>query len=73
NNYVRANGFTVHRQPVAQSTDGIRGKIGVSQGVHAFDITWEGPLGTVAVVGVATRHTEGNLREAFPLCAVKAV
>ncbi|CAB3402951.1 unnamed protein product [Caenorhabditis bovis] len=56
NNYIRTNGFTVHRQPVAQSTDGVRGKRGVSTGVHAFDITWEGPLGTVAVVGFATRH-----------------
>ncbi|KAK6022167.1 50S ribosomal protein L3 [Ostertagia ostertagi] len=67
NNYVRANGFTVHRQPVAQSTDGIRGKIGVSQGVHAFDITWEGPLGTVAVVGVATRHAALHCPGYLPL------
>ncbi|CAD6188326.1 unnamed protein product [Caenorhabditis auriculariae] len=56
NNYVRTNGYTVHRQPVAQSTDGIRGKRGISSGVHAFDIVWEGPLGTVAVVGFATKH-----------------
>ncbi|CCD65729.1 F-box/SPRY domain-containing protein 1 [Caenorhabditis elegans] len=56
NNYIRTNGFTVHRQPVAQSTDGVRGKRGISKGVHAFDITWDGPLGTVAVVGIATKH-----------------
>ncbi|CAI5445444.1 unnamed protein product [Caenorhabditis angaria] len=56
NNYIRTNGFTVHRQPVAQSTDGVRGKRGVSHGVHAFDIIWEGPLGTVAVIGFATKH-----------------
>lgn len=55
NNYIRTNGFTVHRQPVAQSTDGVRGKRGISKGVHAFDITWDGPLGTVAVVGIATK------------------
>ncbi|CAI4230591.1 unnamed protein product [Auanema sp. JU1783] len=55
-NYVRTNGFTVHRQPVAQSTDGVRGKIGISQGIHAFNLVWEGPLGTVAVIGIATRH-----------------
>lgn len=67
NNYVRANGFTVHRQPVAQSTDGVRGKVGVSQGVHAFDITWEGPLGTVAVVGVATRHAALHCPGYLPL------
>uniref|UniRef100_A0A8R1DEM1 F-box domain-containing protein n=1 Tax=Caenorhabditis japonica TaxID=281687 RepID=A0A8R1DEM1_CAEJA len=55
NNYIRTNGFTVHRQPVAQSTDGVRGKKGVLHGVHAFDITWDGPLGTVAVIGFATK------------------
>ncbi|GMR42026.1 hypothetical protein PMAYCL1PPCAC_12221, partial [Pristionchus mayeri] len=55
-NYVRPNLLTMHRHPVAQSTDGIRGKRGVSSGVHAYEITWEGPLGTVAVVGVATKH-----------------
>lgn len=26
NNYLRANGFTMHRNPVAQSTDSVRGK-----------------------------------------------
>lgn len=28
NIYVKPNGFTIHRNPVAQSTDGVRGKIG---------------------------------------------
>ena len=28
NIYVKPNGFTLHRNPVAQSTDGARGKIG---------------------------------------------
>ncbi|KAI6235011.1 F-box/SPRY domain-containing protein 1 [Aphelenchoides besseyi] len=56
NTFIRTNGFTVYRHPIAQSTDAIRGKIGVSTGVHAFQITWKGPLGTVAVVGVATKH-----------------
>uniref|UniRef100_A0A914VTC8 F-box/SPRY domain-containing protein 1 n=1 Tax=Plectus sambesii TaxID=2011161 RepID=A0A914VTC8_9BILA len=56
NVYVRSNGFTVHRNPIAQSTDGIRGKMGVSTGYHAWELAWEGPLGTVAVVGLATRH-----------------
>lgn len=32
------------------------GKIGVSTGVHAWEVTWEGPLGTVAVIGIATKH-----------------
>ncbi|CAJ0942675.1 unnamed protein product, partial [Mesorhabditis belari] len=56
NNYLRPNGITIHRQPVAQSTDGVRGKIGVSSGCHAFELSWEGPLGTVAVIGLATKH-----------------
>lgn len=56
NVFVRANCFTVHRQPVAQSTDGIRGKIGVNKGAHCWEFCWEGPLGTCAVIGVATRH-----------------
>ncbi|KAI6176757.1 F-box/SPRY domain-containing protein 1 [Aphelenchoides bicaudatus] len=54
--FIKTNGFTVHRQPVAQSTDAIRGKIGVTSGVHSFQVTWKGPLGTVAVVGIATKH-----------------
>jgi len=30
NIYVKTNGFTIHRNPVAQSTDGVRGKLGES-------------------------------------------
>ncbi|VDN07675.1 unnamed protein product [Thelazia callipaeda] len=56
NNYLRTNGFTVHRNPVAQSTDGVRGKIGVNGGIHAWEFKWEGPLGTVACIGLATKH-----------------
>lgn len=44
------------RNPVAQSTDGSRGKIGFRQGRHAWEVMWEGPLGTVAVVGISTRE-----------------
>ncbi|XP_002740114.1 F-box/SPRY domain-containing protein 1-like [Saccoglossus kowalevskii] len=55
NVYVSANGFTIHRNPVAQSTDGSRGKRGFNSGRHAWEIWWEGPLGTVAVVGIATK------------------
>ena len=47
NTYIRTNGFTVHRQPIAQSTDGIRGKIGHMSGCAAYKIRWKGPLGTV--------------------------
>nr|CAG4646393.1 EOG090X092A [Macrothrix elegans] len=56
NIYVKPNGFTIHRNPVAQSTDAVRGKIGFSQGRHAWEVMWEGPLGTVAVVGIATKE-----------------
>ncbi|KAM3715992.1 F-box/SPRY domain-containing protein [Dirofilaria immitis] len=56
NNYLRTNGFTVHRNPVAQSTDSVRGKIGVNSGIHAWEFMWEGPLGTVACIGLATKH-----------------
>lgn len=55
NIYIKTNGFTLHRNPVAQSTDAARGKIGLSRGRHCWEVWWEGPLGTVAVVGVATR------------------
>ncbi|XP_071501323.1 F-box/SPRY domain-containing protein 1-like [Diadema setosum] len=56
NIYIRPNGFTLHRNPVAQSTDGARGKKGFNEGRHAWEVWWEGPLGTVAVVGIATKH-----------------
>lgn len=57
NIYIKANGFTLHRNPVAQSTDAARGKLGLSRGRHCWEIWWQGPLGTVAVVGVATRDS----------------
>ncbi|KAG7259561.1 hypothetical protein CRUP_027137 [Coryphaenoides rupestris] len=56
NVYVKKNSFTLHRNPIAQSTDGARGKIGFSEGRHAWEIWWEGPLGTVAVIGLATKR-----------------
>lgn len=55
NIYVKPNGFTLHRNPVAQSTDGARGKMGFRTGRHAWEVVWEGPLGTVAVIGIATK------------------
>ena len=45
NIYVKPSGFTLHRNPVAQSTDGGRGKIGFRHGRHAWEVIWEGPLG----------------------------
>lgn len=47
--------LTFHRHPVAQSTDCIRGKIGMTKGLHIWEIYWPTrQRGTHAVVGVAT-------------------
>lgn len=56
NIYVKPNGFTLHRNPVAQSTDAAKGKIGFRTGRHCWEVWWEGPLGTVAVIGIATNE-----------------
>lgn len=48
--------LTLHRHPVAQSTDGIRGKVGCTKGLHAWDFHWATrQRGTHAVIGVATK------------------
>ena len=54
--FLKSDGFTLYRNPIAQSTDAIRGKIGFQYGRHAWEIKWESPLGTVAAIGVATRE-----------------
>lgn len=47
--------FTLQRYPVANSTDGIRSKVGYESGVHLFEIFWpQGQRGTNAVIGVCT-------------------
>jgi len=49
------NGLTLHRHPVAQSTDAIRGKMSYERGLHAIEFTWEhGQRGTHAVIGLCT-------------------
>lgn len=48
--------YLSYRNPVAQSTDACRGKIGFRHGRHAWEVIWEGPLGTVAVIGIATKE-----------------
>lgn len=53
--------FTMHRQPVAQSTDGIRSKNGYEQGMHLFEIHWpRRQRGTHAVIGVCTADAPLN-------------
>uniref|UniRef100_A0AC35UI58 B30.2/SPRY domain-containing protein n=1 Tax=Rhabditophanes sp. KR3021 TaxID=114890 RepID=A0AC35UI58_9BILA len=60
NIYVKEDDpLTLHRQPVAQSTDCIRGKVGYSKGFHVWKIVW--PLrqrGTNAVIGVGNSDTQ---------------
>lgn len=47
--------MTLHRRPVAQSTDCIRTKIGYTKGIHLWEVNWNsGQRGTHAVIGVAT-------------------
>lgn len=49
--------LTLHRHPVAQSTDAIRGKIGFSRGFHMWRIDWkQRERGTHAVIGVCTKE-----------------
>lgn len=57
NIYVKEDDpLTLHRHPVAQSTDGIRGKVGFTKGLHAWDFRWATrQRGTHAVIGVATK------------------
>ena len=43
-------------RPEAQCTDAARGKIGFDCGRHCWEVRWQGPLGTVAMVGVATKN-----------------
>lgn len=58
NIYVKEDDrLTLHRHPVAQSTDCIRGRMGYTKGFHVWQIIW--PLrqrGTHAVIGVATKN-----------------
>lgn len=55
NVFVKDDDLTMHRHPVAQSTDGVRGKVGFSRGLHCWEIKWSTrQRGTHAVVGVAT-------------------
>lgn len=47
--------LTFHRNPVAQSTDCIRGKVGFTKGLHVWEVFWPThQRGTHAVIGVAT-------------------
>lgn len=63
----------VHRHPVAQSTDCVRGLVGYSKGLHVWEIKW--PLrqrGTHAVVGVATIEAALHSNGYHPLVGATA-
>ena len=67
NNVFIKSGFTLHRNPVAQTTDGARGKIGFRSGRHCWEVWWEGPLGTVAMIGLKTKDSPVQCQGYFPL------
>ena len=56
NIYVKEDDpLTLHRHPVAQSTDCIRSRVGYERGLHVFELNWPSQQrGTHAVVGLAT-------------------
>lgn len=50
-----ADPLTLHRHPVAQSTDCIRTKIGYTKGIHLWELSWNSrQRGTHAIIGVAS-------------------
>lgn len=64
NIYVKDDKITIHRNPVALSSDLARGRKGYSSGEHYWTVMWHGPkFGSNAIVGIATkdsnRHCEG--------------
>lgn len=63
NIYVRPDDpLTLHRNPVYQTTDAIRGKSGYTTGLHIWEVTWpQSSRGTHPVVGVA--HKTAPLSE----------
>lgn len=51
--------LTLHRHPVAQSTDCIRTKIGYTKGIHLWELHWNSrQRGTHAIIGVSTDKTQ---------------
>lgn len=50
--------LTLHRHPVAQSTDCIRTKLGYTKGIHLWELSWNSrQRGTHAIIGVASDKT----------------
>ena len=59
--YIKPNAFTLHRNPVAQSTDGARSKIGFEIGRHIWEVTWEGTKINTLVIGCKLMNWHLNL------------
>ena len=56
NIYIKDDCLTLHRKPVAQSSDGVRGKTRFLRGQHYFVVIFQGPsFGSAALVGVCTK------------------
>lgn len=61
--YVKENFITVHRNPVAKSTDSIRSETGFRYGRHRFIIVFHGPgFGSHAMIGICTKDTTLRIR-----------
>lgn len=51
--------LTLHRHPVAQSTDCIRTKIGYERGIHLWELSWNSrQRGTHAIIGMSEGRTQ---------------
>ena len=67
---IKNCGFTIRRTPIAQSTDVAKCKIGFYSGRHCWEIWWSGPLGTVAIVGIATKVAAVQCSGYVPLLGI---
>ena len=68
NIYLKRDSLTLHRKPVAQSTDAVRSKRGFLQGVHYFIVVFHGPnFGSAALVGVCSKNQEMQAKGYLPL------
>ncbi len=51
--------FTLHRHPVAQSTDCIRTKMAYERGIHLWELQWNSrQRGTHAIIGMSEGRTQ---------------
>lgn len=68
NIFIKENCLTLHRNPIAQSTDGVRGKMGFSHGQHYFIIIFHGPnFGSSALVGICTKEAPIQAQGYIPM------